>query len=137
MSDALKIIVSIVGSALTVSVALAALILTSANDTRQQFNEQIELMRGHSDSQFDYLREDLREVRGEVREVRGDLREVRGEVREVRGDVREIRGEVRALAERQAKVEGLLAGYGPSLAPPSDAQGAGSPTSRAQRPELE
>ncbi len=123
MSDALKIIVSIVGSALTVSVALAALILTSANDTRQQFNEQIELMRGHSDSQFDYLREDLREVRGEVREVRGDLRE--------------IRGEVRALAERQAKVEGLLAAYGPSLAPPSDAQGAGSPTSRAQRPELE
>ncbi len=110
MSDALKIIVSIVGSVLTVSVALAALILTSANDTRQQFNEQIELMRGHSDSQFDYLREDLREVRGEVR----------------------------ALAERQAKVEGLLlAGYGPSLAPPSDAQGAGSPTSRAQRPELE
>ncbi len=116
MSDALKIIVSIVGSVLTVSVALAALILTSANDTRRQVNEQIELMRGHSDSQFDYLREDLREVRG---------------------DLREIRGEVRALAERQAKVEGLLAGYGPSLAPPSDAQGAGSPTSRAQRPELE
>ena len=93
------------GSALTVAVALAALILTSAHYTREQFHdqnelmrrhfaEQLELMRIHSDSQFEQVREDLREVRGDIREIRGDLEEVREDVR--------------ALAERQAKVEGLL-----------------------------
>ena len=86
-SDGVRIILSVFGSALTVAVALAALILTTANDTRRQFDERIELTRRHSDSQFAQLRKDLREVRG---------------------DVREVGGEVRALAERVAYLEGLL-----------------------------
>ena len=96
--DAAKIAISVFGSALTVAVALAALILTSAHYTREQFHdqneqmrrhftEQLDLMRAHSDSQFAQVREDLREVRGDLDEVRED---------------------VRVLAERQAKVEGLL-----------------------------
>ena len=97
-SDAARVAISVFGSALTVAVALAALILTSAHYTREQFHdqnelmrrhfaEQLALMRAHSDSQFEQVRDDLREVRGDVRDVRSD---------------------VRALAERQAKVEGLL-----------------------------
>ena len=52
MSDAIKIIISVFGSALTVSVALAALTLTSSSHTRRQFSEQIDLVRRYSDSQF-------------------------------------------------------------------------------------
>ncbi len=131
MSDANKIILSVFGSTLTVSVALAALILTRSSHTRQQFSEQIDLVRLYSDSQFGQLREDLREVRGDVRELHGEVHELRGEVREVRGDVRELRGEVRMLAGRQAKVEGLLfAVHPPGLVPPSEARGADSSASR-------
>ena len=110
-SDAARIVISVFGSTLTVAVALAALILTSAHYTRQQFSEQIELMRSHSDLQFGQLREDVREVRGDVREVRGD---------------------VRALAERVAKLEGLLlAGHPPGLVPPAETMGAESSAARA------
>ena len=72
-----EIILSVFGSTLTVSVALAALILTSSSHTRQQFSEQIDLVRRYSDSQFGQLREDLREVRGDVRELRSPVRQVR------------------------------------------------------------
>lgn len=116
VSDTTRIIGSIFASVLTVGVALAALILTSANDTRRQFNEQVELMRLNSDSKLEQLH--------------GDIREVRGDVREVRGEVREVRGEVRALAERVARLEGLLlAGREPGLAPPAEAMGADSSAS--------
>ena len=104
-SDSARVAISVFGSALTVAVALAALILTSAHYTREQFHdqneqmrrhftEQLDLMRAHSDSQFAQVREDLREFRGDLREFRGDLDEVREDLR--------------VLAERQAKVEGLL-----------------------------
>ena len=110
-SDAARIVIPVLGSTLTIAVALAALILTSAHNTRQQLNEKLELMRSHSDSQFGQVREDLREVRGDVREVRGD---------------------VRALAERVAKLEGfLLAGHPPGLVPPAATMGAESSTARA------
>ena len=132
MSDAVRITLSVFGSALTVAVALAALILASANETRRQFDEQNELMRKHFSEQIEHLREDLREVRGEVREVRGELLEVRGEIRAVRGEIREIRGEVHTLGERQAKVEGLLsAAREPTLVPSPVARGTGTAASRA------
>ena len=110
MTDATQLIPSVF---VTVAVALAALILTSASYTRQQFTEQIELQRRHSDSQFAQLREEIQQIRGEIRD---------------------IRGEVRALAERQAKVEGLLlAVHPPKLAsPPSGAPGAESSASRTE-----
>ena len=127
-SDGVRIILSVFGSALTVSVALAALILTTANDTRRQFGERIELTRRHSDSQFAQLREDLREVRE-------DLREVRGDVRELRGDVREVAGEVRALTGRVAYLEGLLfPDRQPGLVPPSGTRGAGPTASPVEVP---
>ena len=122
-SDAARIVIPVLGSTLTIAVALAALILTSAHNTRQQLNEKLELMhrhfteqnelmRGHSDLQFGQLREDLRDVRGDVREVRGD---------------------VRALAERVAKLEGLLlAGLPPGLVPPAATMGADSSAGRAE-----
>ena len=69
-----KIIVSVCGTVLTVGVALAALILTSANHTRLQFNEQI-----------DILRQDIREVRGDVQEVRGDVRVLAERVAKLEG----------------------------------------------------
>ena len=101
-----KIIVSVCGTLLTVGVALAALILTSANQTRLQFNEQIDILRQ-------------------------DIREVRGDVQEVRGDVQEVRGDVRVLAERVAKLEGfLLAGHRPGLVPPAEARGTDSSAAR-------
>ena len=129
-SDAARIVIPVLGSTLTIAVALAALILTSAHNTRQQLNEKLELMhrhfteqnelmRGHSDLQFGQLREDLRDVRGDVRDVRGD--------------VREVRGDVRALAERVAKLEGLLlAGLPPGLVPPAATMGADSSAGRAE-----
>ena len=127
MSETTRIVLSVFGSALTVAVALAALILTSADHTRRQFSdqieltrqqfaeqneamhrhfsEQIELTRRHSDSQFEQVREDL----GEVRE-----------------DLGEVRGEVRSLAERVAKVEGLLVAVRtPGPEAPSEPPGAG------------
>ena len=113
-SNGVWIILSVFGSALTVSVALAALILTTANDTRRQFDERIELTRRHSDLQFAQLREDLLELRGEVREVAG---------------------EVRALAERVAYLEGLLFPVRqPGLAPPSETRDAGPTTSPVEVP---
>ena len=103
-SDAARIVIPVFGSTLTIAVALAALILTSAHNTRQQLNEKLELMRSHSDSQFGQVREDLREVRGDVR----------------------------ALAERVAKLEGfLLAGHPPGLVPPAATMGADSSAARA------
>ena len=76
MSDANKIIISVCGSSLTVGVALAALILTSANHTRLQFNEQI-----------DYLRQDIRELHGDVQEVRGDVRALAERVARLEGQL--------------------------------------------------
>ena len=117
-SDAGKVAISVFGSALTVAVALAALILTSAHYTREQFQdqnelmrrhfaEQLDLMRGHSDSQFEQMRADLREVRDDVR----------------------------ALTERQAKVEGLLLAVRRTEAvAPSPAGGADSSPSRPEDP---
>ena len=103
-SDAARIVIPVFGSTLTIAVALAALILTSAHNTRQQVNEKLELMRSHSDSQFGQVREDLREVLGDVR----------------------------ALAERVAKLEGLLlAGLPPGLVPPAATMGADSSAARA------
>ena len=127
-SNGVWIILSVFGSALTVSVALAALILTTANDTRRQFDERIELTRRHSDLQFTQLREDLREVREDFSELREDLSELRG-------DVREVAGEVRALAGRVAYLEGLLFPVRQSgLAPPSGTRGAGPATSPVEVP---
>lgn len=134
-SDSARTVISVFGSALTVAVALAALILTSAHYTRQQFhdqneqmrrhfNEQLDLMRAHSDSQFAQVREDLREVREDVREVRGDLEEVREDVR--------------VLAERQAKVEGLLLSVlRTGLAAPSPEGSASLSPSRPEDPASE
>ena len=145
-SDSTKIAISVFGSALTVAVALAALILTSAHYTRRQFHdqneqtrrhfaeqnelmrrhftEQIELVRRHSDSQFEQVREDLREVREDVREIRGDLEEVRADVR--------------MLAERQEKVEGLLlAVHWTGAGAPSLAGSANLPPSRPEDPPAE
>ena len=127
-SDAARIAISVFGSALTVAVALAALILTSAHYTREQFHDQnelmrrhfagqLELMRAHSDSQFEQVREDLREVRGDLEEVRED---------------------VRALAERQAKVEGLLlAVHRTGVVAPSEPRSAHSSLSRPEDPASE
>ena len=117
MTDATQLIPSVF---VTVAVALAALILTSASYTRQPFTEQIELQRRHSDSQFAQLREEVREIRGEIQEIRRE--------------VREVRGEVGALAERQAKVEGLLLAVHPPklVSPPSGAPGTGSSASRTE-----
>ena len=120
-SDAARIAISVFGSALTVAVALAALILTSAHYTREQFHDQnelmrrhfagqLELMRAHSDSQFEQVREDLREVRGDVR----------------------------ALAERQAKVEGLLlAVHRTGVVAPSEPRSAHSSLSSPGAPASE
>ena len=83
-SDGVRIILSVFGSALTVSVALAALILTTANDTRRQFDERIELTRRHSDLQFTQLRGDILELREDLLDLRGDVREVGGEVQGAR-----------------------------------------------------
>ena len=127
-SDAARTVISVFGSALTVAVALAALILTSAHYTRQQFHdqneqtrrhfaEQNELVRRHSDSQFEQVREDLREIRVDLEEVRGD---------------------VRALAERQAKVEGLLlAVHRTGAGAPSPAGSVNLPPSRPEDPPAE
>ena len=137
--DSARVAISVFGSALTVAVALAALILTSAHYTRQQFHdqneqtrrhfaeqneqmrrhfsEQIELVRRHSDSQFEQVREDLREIRVDLEEVRGD---------------------VRALAEREAKVEGLLlAVHRREAGAPSPAGSANLPPSRPEDPPAE
>jgi len=115
------------GSVLTVGVALAALILTSAHHTREQFHDQIEftrqhfaeqlaLTRTHFDSQIEQARahsdSQLEQVRihfdSQLGQVRVDLRDVRSDVRDLRNDLREVRSDVQALAERQARVEGLL-----------------------------
>ena len=113
-SNGVWIVLSVFGSALTVSVALAALILTTANDTRRQFDERIELTRRHSDLQFAQLREDLLELRG---------------------DVREVAGEVRALAGRVAYLERSLFPVRQSgLAPPSGTRGAGPAASPVEVP---
>ena len=104
-SDSARIAVSVFGSGLTVAVALAALILTSAHYTREQFHDQNEQMRRHFAEQLEQMR---RHSDSQFEGVRGDLREIREDLRELRGDLEEVRGDVRALAERQAKVEGLL-----------------------------
>ena len=114
-SDAARIVISVFGSTLTVAVALAALILTSAHYTRQQFSEQIELMRRHFTVQIELMRSHSDLQFGQLRE-----------------DVREVRGDVRALAERVAKLEGLLlAGHPPGLVPPAETMGAESSAARA------
>ena len=121
-SDAARIVISVFGSTLTVAVALAALILTSAHYTRQQFSEQNELMRRHFTAQIELMRSHSDLQFGQLRE----------DVREVRGDVREVRGDVRALAERVAKLKGLLlAGHPPGLVPPAETMGAESSAARA------
>ena len=132
-SDSAKIVVSVFGSTLTVAVALAALILTSAHYTRQQLSEQNELMRRHFTAQIELTRQQFSE-QIELMRSHSDLQfgQLREDVREVRGDVREVRGDVRALAERVAKLEGLLlAGHPPGLVPPAETMGAESSAARA------
>ena len=154
-SDTAKVNVSVLGSVLTVGVALAALILTSDHHTREQFQDQIELTRQHFaeqlgltrthfaeqlaltrthfDSQIEQARahsdSQLEQVRlyfdSQLGQVRVDLRDVRSDVQDLRNDLREVRSDVRALAERQARVEGLLlAVHQPEAGAPSPAGGA-------------
>ena len=151
-SDAAKVTVSVFGSALTVAVALAALILTSAHHTREQLHDQIELtrrhfvgqislMRAHSDSRFEQARAHFDSQIDQTKahfdlqlgQVRDELREAHDGLREVRRDVREVRGDVRALAERQARVEGLLlAVHRPEAAAPPTAGGSNLPPSHPE-----
>jgi len=103
----------VLGSALTVGVALAALILTSAHHTREQFHDQIEftrqhfaeqlaLTRSHFDSQIEQARAHSDSQLEQVR-IHFDL-----QLGQVHDGLREVRSDVQALAERQARVEGLL-----------------------------
>ena len=101
-SDAARVAISVFGSALTVAVALAALILTSAHYTREQFHDQNELMRRHFAEQLTLMRAHF-DSQLDLMRAHSD-----SQFEQVRDDLREVRGDVRALAERQAKVEGLL-----------------------------
>ena len=143
-SDTAKVNVSVLGSVLTVGVALAALILTSDHHTREQFQDQIELTRQHFAEQLGLTRTHFAEQLALTRthfdlqieqarlyfdsqlgQVRVDLRDVRSDVQDLRNDLREVRSDVRALAERQARVEGLLlAVHQPEAGAPSPAGGA-------------
>ena len=148
--DAARIAISVFGSALTVAVALAALILTSAHYTREQFHDQNELMRRHFAEQFALIREhsdsQLEQVRAHSDSQLALMRahtdsqfeQVRDDLRDVRGDLREVRDDVRALAERQAKVEGLLlAAHRTEAAAPPPAGGASLSPSHPEEPASE
>ena len=142
-SDAARVALSVFGSALTVAVALAALILTSAHYTREQFHDQIELMRrhfveqldlmrAHSDSQLEVMRTHS-DSQLEVMRAHSD-----SQFAQVREDLREVRSDVRALAERQAKVEGLLlAAHRTGAVAPSPAEDASLSLSRPEEPASE
>ena len=171
-SDAARITISVFGSALTVAVALAALILTSANYTREQFHDQNEIMRRHFTEQNEQMRRhftgqlDLmrRHFTGQNEQMRrhftgqldlmrahfdsrldlmqahsdSQFEQVREDVRGVRGDLEEVRENVRALAERQAKVEGLLlAVHRTGVVAPSEPQSAHSSLSHPGGPASE
>ena len=146
-SDAGKVAISVFGSALTVAVALAALILTSAHYTHEQFHdqnelmrrhfdEQLDLMRTHSDSQLDLMRAHTDSQLDLMRaHTDSQFEQVRDDLRDVRGDLQEVRDDVRALTERQAKVEGLLLAVRRTEAvAPSPARGADSSPSRPEDP---
>ena len=114
MSDTAKILLSVYASNLALGVFLGAVILTSENDTRQFISERFEQTRQLISEQFEL-------TRGHAHSPFGQLRE----------DLRELRGDVRALAERVARLEGLLlAGYRPGLEPRAQAPGTDSPAAR-------
>ena len=120
------------GSALTVAAALAALILASAHYTRQHFQDQLELTRRHFAEQNELMRRNFTE-QNELMRSHSD-----SQFEHLREDLREVREEVRALAERQAKVEGLLlAVHRTGLAPRSPARSADSSASRTENPASE
>ena len=142
MSETTRIMLSVFGSALTIAVALAALILTSADHTRRQFNEQIELTRGQFSDQIEITRQQFSDQIELTRQQFAEQNEAMhrhfseqieltrrhsdSQFEQVREDLREVRGEVRSLAERVAKVEGLLvAARTPEPAAPSEPPGAG------------
>ena len=149
-SDAARITISVFGSALTVAVALAALILTSAHYTREQFHDQNEIMRRHFTEQNEQMH---RHFTGQLDLMRAhfdsrldlmrahsdsQFEQVREDLREFRGDLEEVRENVRALAERQAKVEGLLlAVHRTGAVGPSEPQSAHSSLSRPEDPASE
>ena len=131
-SDAGKVAISVFGSALTVAVALAALILTSAHYTREQFQDQNELMRRHFDKQLDLMRTHT-DSQLDLMRAHTD-----SQFEQVRDDLRDVRDDVRALTERQAKVEGLLLAVRRTEAvAPSPAGGADSSPSRPEDPASE
>ena len=149
-SDASKVAISVFGSALTVAVALAALILTSAHYTREQFHDQNEIMRRHFTEQNEQMRRHFtgqneqmrRHFTGQLDLMRAhfdsQFEQVREDLREFRGDLEEVRENVRALAERQAKVEGLLlAVHRTGVVAPSEPQSAHSSLSRPEDPASE
>ena len=131
-SEASRVAISVFGSALTVAAALAALILTSAHYTRQHFQDQLELTRRHFAEQNELMRRNFTE-QNELMRSHSD-----SQFEHLREDLREVREEVRALAERQAKVEGLLlAVHRTGLAPRSPARSADSSASRTENPASE
>lgn len=138
-SDAAKIAISVFGSTLTVAVALAALILTSAHYTREQFHDQNELMRRHFAEQNELMRRHFTEQLDLMRaHSDAQFEQVREDLREVRGDLEEVREDVRVLSERQAKVEGLLlAVHRTGAGAPSLAGSANPPPSRPEDPASE
>ena len=138
-SGAAKIAISVFGSALTVAVALAALILTSAHYTREQFHDQNELMRRHFTEQNEQMRRHFTEQLDLMRaHSDSQFAQVREDLREFRGDLDEVREDLRVLAERQAKVEGLLlAAHRPGTAASSEPRSAHSSLSRPGDPASE
>lgn len=85
----------------------------------------IEVAKLQSDGE--YLKRDVGEVRTDIREIRSDIKDLRGELNEFRGEVRseiqglrgeiqggrgevkDIRGEVRGLGERVTRLEERVA----------------------------
>ena len=114
MSDTAKILLSVYASNLALGVFLGAVILTSENDTRQLIDEQFEQTRQLISEQFEL-------TRGHAHSPFGQLRE----------ELRDLRGDVRALAERVARLEGLLlAAPQTRLVPGAEARGTDSSTAR-------
>jgi hypothetical protein len=64
----------------------------------------IEVAKLQSDGE--YLKRDLGEVRTDIREIRGELKDIRGELKDVRGEIGDVRERVIRLEERVAHLPG-------------------------------
>ncbi|MCY3797737.1 MAG: hypothetical protein OXG84_08010 [Chloroflexi bacterium] len=120
----------IIASILTVSGGLFAWLRNDSKNLRDEFRDDMRLVRG----EMGQLRGEVGQLRGEVGQLRGEMGQLRGEMGQLRtdvqGDNRRLEGKIddgfkalddrlRAVETEQSRVAGLLEGLGLSGVLPS------------------